>query len=158
VELAVSTRVYARNSLGQFIADCKGAGSATVESLVSDGADLSRDLAPVGGKPDPRTIPLKDSIGWVMLSATSGAWFATARHALPTEFGGAPHIIEGNPGLRFYWEEAGRMWIPASDFYGQPGLVDVINHPGNPAQPYLRPAYRAMMAKAIEVADRFYPG
>jgi hypothetical protein len=152
MEIAVSTRVYARSDLGRFIANCKGAGTATVQELVSDGADLSRDLAPKD------TGELAASVGWVMLTATSGAWYATARHALPQEFGGSPHIIRGDPSLRFFWEEEGRMWIPASELYGQPGLVDVIHHPGNPPSPYLRPAYTAIMAKALRVADRHYPG
>jgi len=152
VEIAVATRVYARSSLGQFIAACKGGETAAVRELVSDGAELSRGLAPKD------TGELAASIGWVMLSATSGTWYASARHALPQEFGGAPHVIQGNPGLRFFWEEAGRMWIPASEFYGIPGLVDVVNHPGNPAQPYLRPAYHTIMAKSLEVLDRHMPG
>ncbi len=152
MEIAVSTRVFARSSLGRFIADCKGAGTKTVQELVSDGANMSRDMAPR------ETGELAASIAWVMLSATSGAWYATARHALPQEFGGAPHVIRGNPTLHFYWEEAGRMWIPAAEFYGQPGLADLVNHPGNAAQPYLRPAYHAIMAKSLSVADRYYPG
>lgn len=152
MEIAVSTRVYARSDLGRFIAACKGGETAAVEELVSDGADLSRDFAPKD------TGELAASIGWVMLSATSGAWYATARHALPQEFGGSAHVITGNPSLHFFWEEQGRMWIPASQLYGQPGLVDVIHHPGNPPHPYLRPAYHVIMAKALSVLDRHMPG
>jgi len=152
MEIAVATRVFARSELGRFIAACKGGETAAVEELVSDGAELSRGLAPKD------TGELAASIGWVMLSATSGTWYATARHALPQEFGGAPHVIMGDPTLHFYWEEEGRMWVPASEFYGQAGLVDIINHPGNPAQPYLRPAYHAIMAKSLSVLDRHMPG
>lgn len=150
--IAVSTRVYARSSLGRFIADCEGAGTATVRELVSDGADLSRDLSPK------ETGELAASIGWVMLSATSGQWYATARHALPQEFGASAHIIRGNPSLSFFWEKEGRMWIPAEAFYNEPGRVDEVHHPGNPPHPYLRPAYATIMATAIQVADRHYPG
>ena len=156
--IAVSTRVYARNSLGRFISECEAAATATVESLVEKGADLARDFAPVGTKPDPRTIPLRESIGHALTSRTSGVVYATARHALVTEYGGAPHVITGSPALKFYWENAGRWWVPGSDFYGIPGLVDVVNHPGSPSQPYLRPAYRIIMGAAIETADRHYPG
>lgn len=156
--IAVSTRVYARNSLGRFISECEAAATGTVESLIENGADLARDFAPVGHKPDPRTIPLRESIGHALTSRTSGVVYATARHALVTEFGGAPHTIPGNPALSFYWENMGRWWVPASEFYNTPGLADVVNHPGSPAQPYLRPAYRAMMGMALPTADRHYPG
>lgn len=146
------TTVYARNGLGQFIAECEGAATATVSKLASDGAQMSRALAPV------ETGELKGSIGWVVLSRTSAAWYASAAHALPQEFGASAHIITGSPSLRFFWEREGRMWIPAADLYGQPGLVDVVHHPGNPAHPFLRPSYQAQMAKAISVADAMYPG
>ncbi len=158
MSIAVSARVYARNSLGRFIAECDAAGTKTAQSLAEKGETAAKNFAPVGHKPDPRTIPLRESIGHAMIGAKTGVIYATARHALVTEFGGAPHVISGSPALKFYWENAGRWWVPGSEFYGIPGLVDVVNHPGSPAQPYLRPAYRLIMGMAIETADRYYPG
>ena len=67
MEIAVATRVYARSSLGQFIAACKGGETAAVRELVSDGAELSRGLAPKD------TGELAASIGWVMTTSSESA-------------------------------------------------------------------------------------
>lgn len=151
--VAVSNRVIARNSLGEFIRDCEQAGEATTKKLVEEGAKLSRRLAPSGTKHDYRSIPIKDSIFPRMVSRTAGVWEALARHAMFQEEGTRPHWMIGNPYFHFYWEEQGRMWIPG--LFGEP---DIIGHPGNKPQPFLRPAYEAIMAKAMEVARQQYPG
>lgn len=156
--IAVSNRVIARNGIGRFIAECEIAGTRTVQKLIKRGERLSKDFAPRGHKHDPRTIPLVDSIESRMTGRTSGEWYATARHALPQEKGAAPHVIAGSPHLRFFWDEQGRMFVPAEEFYGVPGAVTMVNHPGNPPQPYLRPAYEIVMREAMRVADREYPG
>lgn len=156
--LAVSNRVTARNDIGRFIKECEMAAKRTIERAVEEGAQMSRDFAPVGHKVDERTVPLAQSIKSRMLSRTSGEWYATARHALPIEFGAAPHEIYGSPGLKFYWESAGRMFVPAEIYYNQPGLVTVVNHPGNAPQPYLRPAYKAIMDRIMAIARAEYPG
>lgn len=119
----------------------------TIAQAVTDGADLSRGFAPVGHKDDLRTIPLKASIEPVVVSRTQGFWQATARHALPVEFGAGPHPIPGS--VSFFWEEEGKWWIPGSN---------VINHPGNAAQPYLRPAFKIISGRLLEIAKRKYPG
>lgn len=155
---AVSNRVIARNRIGEFIRDCEGAATKTVTKAARKGARLSRDFAPVGHKHDPRTIPLKDSIDWRLISRTAAEWYADARHALAQELSASPHVIAGNPDLAFYWEEAGRMFVPASHYYGQPDLVTIVNHPGNPAQPYLRPAYEIVMGQIMAIAAAEYPG
>jgi hypothetical protein len=147
MDVAMSNRVVARNNLGRFIRECEQAAEATVRELVEDGAEMSRDLAPTGHKVDLRTIPLKQSITSKMVSRTSGYWQASARHALPIEFGAGPHEITGQ--VHFYWEYAGRWWKPGDN---------MIQHPGNAAQPYLRPAYEAMAARAMAVAQEKYPG
>lgn len=157
MDVAVSNQVAIRSSMGRFIAECRQGARDTVTELLEDGADLSRQMAPEGPKNDPRTPALSDSIVVERLSATKGRWVATARHALPQEFGAAPHIIAGNPHLRFFWEAKGRMFVSAEDFYGVPGLVTIVNHPGNEPQPYLRPAYKQIMAKAMQIARKHYP-
>lgn len=151
--VAVSNRVVARNSIGRFISDCEQAAEDTAKDMVERGADLSRDLAPVGSKHDPRSIPIAASIRTHMISRTSGVWKATARHALAQELGARPHTMYGNPFFSFYWEAMGRMWKP-----GLFGDQDIINHPGNAPQPYLRPAYEMVMAQAMEIARANYPG
>lgn len=148
---AVSTTVYARNDIGQFISGMKEAATRTVQRVVQDGADLSTKLAPVGAKPDPRSIPIKDSIVPVMTGRTSGLWFASARHAGFQEYGTAPHTMYGSPFFYFFWEEAGRMWEP-----GLLGPQDIINHPGNPAQPFMMPAYRMMKSRLLAIARQEY--
>jgi len=147
VEIAVSNRVLARNNLGRFIAECEMAARDTIEELVNEGARLSREFAPVGSKKDPRTAKIRDSIEPQVLSRTSGNWTCTARHALPQELSGAAHPQPGN--VTFFWEREGRMWVPGDN---------TINHPGNPAHPYLRPAYEIVSGKAISVMQKHYPG
>lgn len=158
MDIGVSNRVIARNSIGRFIEACSEAAFETVQDSIKEGAKLSREMAPVGHKHDSRTIPLRDSIEWTMTGRTSGHWQATARHALPQELSAAPHEIVGSPGLRFFWEARGRMFEPAEIYYNEPGLVTVVSHPGNPAQPYLRPAYEIVMGHVMQIAAEKYPG
>ena len=149
--LSISNRVHYRDNFGRFIAQCKAAGPKTVEDMVKDGAKLSRQMAPVGSDDDPRSIPIKQSINY-RVAGTSGYWYATARHALAQELGAGPHTIMGSPHLQFYWDNEGRMWQP-----GAMGPVDIVNHPGNPPQPYLRPAFEVIMARWAKYAQRWYP-
>lgn len=156
--VAVSSPVLARNSMGEFIAACERGAEKTVKDAIEEGAALSRTFAPIGHKHDKRTVPLQQAIHTRMLGRTRGEWYARARHALAQEKGAAPHPIYGSPGLNFYWEAAGRRFVPASEYYHQPGLQTVVNHPGNPAHEYLRPAYEAVMRRVMAIAKRNYPG
>lgn len=153
MEVGVSNRVVVRNGFGQFISEIEAAGQATVDEILDQGVDISRHMAPVGHDNDPRTVPLRDGFFVQKLGRTSGVWGNFARHALPVEFGARPHLIVGRPTMKFYWESERRMWVPG--LFGEP---DIINHPGNDAQPYLRPAYRIVMQRAMQIARRFYPG
>ena len=153
MDVTVKAHVAARNNLGQFISDIERAGEATVRQMVEEGAKLSRAQAPVGVKHDRRTVPLKDSIFTQMHGRTNGSWFSVARHALAIEKGARAHLIVGDPFMKFFWEAAGRMWIPG--LYGEP---DIINHPGNEAQPFMEPALVQVMSRWRSIAGRFYPG
>lgn len=160
MRIAASNRVIARNGIGQFTAECAAAARDTIDDAVTQGAQISRHIAPKGNKPDPRTSKLGDSIEPRVLSRTSGQWVATARHALPQELGASAHTISGNPDLAFFWEKEGRMFLPASTLFGgQFGFpaVTTVSHPGNAPQPYLRPAYEAIMARLIQIARSNYP-
>lgn len=152
VEVTASNRVVARNSIGQFIEKCEQAATATVETLIDKGAKMSREMAPEGSDHDPRSIPLKQSIHARLISSTSGVWESWSRHAMFVEKDTKPHTYSGNPFFQFYWENAGRMWVP-----GLFGETDIVNHPGTTAQPFLRPAYEAVMNMAMEVAREKYP-
>ena len=139
--MATTNHVIARDRFGRFIRNVEQASGETVKELIEEGMNISRAMAPVGTKHDRRTVPLKDSLYMVMQSRTKGYWGSNARHALAIEHGARPHVIPGNPDLAFFWEAAGRNWIPASIYYGVPGMQDFVNHPGNDAQPFLAPAY-----------------
>lgn len=143
--VAVSNRVIARSSFGRFIQACSIAGENMMRDMAEDGAQLSRELAPKGAKDDPRTPHLADAIT-AHHTATSAQWQATARHALAQELGGAAHLQSG--WVHFFWEREGREWEPG---------WNMINHPGNPAHPYLRPAYEAIMGRWMEYARRHFP-
>ena len=151
--VATSNRVAVRNGIGRFREKCEQAGHDTVEEMVKRGAQMSRHLAPSGTDHDPRSIPLKQSIFPRMISSTQGVWEAFARHAMFVEENTRPHPMTGNPFFQFYWENASRMWVPG--LFGEP---DVVNHPGTTAQPFLRPAYEAVMAQAMTVAKQKFPG
>lgn len=152
-DITVQNRVVVRNGFGQFISACEAAGQRTADAILEECVEEARQRAPRGPKIDRRTTPLADSFFIKKLSRTSGVFGNFARHALAIEKGARPHPITGSPYLLFYWEEARRMWIPG--LFGEP---DVVNHPGNDAQPYMRPAYRVVMKRAMDIARRHYPG
>lgn len=152
-DIAVTPQVIARNGIGRFISECSLAAATTIKEIINDGQELSIALAPVGHKADPRTPTLQAAMYSRQISRTSGVWGNDARHALPIELGAGAHVIMGSPYLSFFWDNAGRQWVPG--LYGTP---DFVNHPGNAAQPYLRPAYEVMMSRAMSIADGNYPG
>ena len=157
-EMAITGTVQARNKFGEYITECEAAATRTVEKAVERGAELSRQFAPIGHKPDLRTIPLAESITTVMFSARSGSWGSGARHALPQEMGATSHPITGF--LGFYWEERGKSFVwddPEYDNWTEEEGA-TIEHPGNDPQPFLYPAYRIITQKLPGIAAREYPG
>ena len=157
-EIAIAGVVQGRNEFGRFITECEAAATRTVEKAVEQGAELSRTFAPIGHKPDPRTIPLSESITTVMFNAREGAWGSAARHALPQETGASSHPITGF--LGFYWEERGKSFVwddPKYDNWTEEEGA-TIEHPGNDPQPFLYPAYRIITQKLPGIAAREYPG
>ena len=147
MEIAFSGRVIARDSIGRFIAECERAATESIEDIIKDGESLAKDFAPVGHKADPRTVTLRQGMFHRMLSATSGEFGCRARHALPIELSAVPHEITGQ--VSFFWDAMGRPWVPGKN---------MIHHPGNAAQPYLRPAYAIVSGRAISIMRRHYPG
>lgn len=145
-QIAISPRVIARNSMGQFISALEAGVEESVREMIGEGARLSREMAPVGKKDDLRGPSLKESIEEQMLSAREGIWFTTARHGLPVEKGAVAHPITGM--VNFYWERQQRDWVPGFNF---------INHPGNRAQPFLRPAYETIMGRALQTTEKHLP-
>ncbi len=146
------TTVIAQNNIGRFVTECELAARDVIEEAVTDGARIAASLAPR------RTGALAASIHPVVLSRTSGLWQTGVPYALPQETGSRPHPIPGSPDLRFWWEKAGRTFLPAREFYGIPEAITVVNHPGNPATRYLLRSSHAVMAGIIRIADKHYPG
>jgi HK97 gp10 family phage protein len=145
--------VVARSNIGRFISEMEMAGQQTTEEMVRQGAAAAKRNAPVGSRPDRRSIPIRESIYWVMRGRTQGSFGASARHAIFQEKGTRPHTMVGNPTFHFFWENMGRWWVPGA--YGE---IDYINHPGNPAQPFLEPALLSVMARWRRIAARYYKG
>lgn len=144
--IAVSNKVVARNDTGQFITACEIGGRDTMRDIATQGAELSRQLAPVGKKPDPRTPKLRDAIS-LSYTSTTAQWRCVARHAIIIEkTGSTQHFQSGD--VQFFWEKRGRMWTPGDN---------LISHPPTRPQPYLRPAYIMMMARALDIARSHYP-
>ena len=96
MDIAATSTVVQRNSIGRFISECEVAAGRTIGELINDGMELSKSMAPVGSKPDPRTPTLRAAMFSQQLSRTSGIWGNFARHALPIELGAGPHEIKGN--------------------------------------------------------------
>ncbi|MBA3240088.1 MAG: hypothetical protein H0T60_02585 [Acidobacteria bacterium] len=153
---AVSNEVSLRNSFGQFRSAMTKAGEDTLKDLLEAGANESRNLAPVGHKEDKRTAKIKDSIRTIVYPGNTGAWYSTARHAASQEYGARPHVIRGDPHLRFFWEKHWRMFVPSEEYYNMPGMVTEVEHPGNPARPFLRPAYEIVTKRVMKIAKKNY--
>lgn len=138
----MSGTVVLRDEMGRFVSHLERGGQDMLAEMAKDGANISRALAPQGHKPDQRTPRIVDSIT-SSVQGNQARWGSSARHALAQEFGARPHPITAE--VEFFWEKHWRMWKPG------PGEID---HPGNPAHPYLRPAYDEVMARWPEYARR----
>lgn len=133
----VSNQIYMRDNFGRFEAILDEAGVRTAAAMVEAAADDAADRAPVGpGRKDYGRRPkLNTVVIPVMTSPKVGVIVVRTGHGSSQEHGARPH------------------WIPNAFGMGVPVL-----HPGNAAQPYVRPAILALRRKAIAIAKRFYPG
>lgn len=91
-------------------------GEEMREDVVEEVADDARNYAPV------EDGDLRDSIHVEGNQIRVGT-----DHWAEQEFGARPHVIEPENRDALFWE-------------GAPHPVDRVYHPGNPAQPYMRPA------------------
>jgi hypothetical protein len=151
--IGISNHVVLRDSFGRFKAAVGNAAADSIDEAIDLGERLSFERAPVGEKTDLRSVPLRSAFFKERTSRTQGYWGNAARHALFVEYGTVSHPIYGHPFLRFYWDNAGRNWVP-----GLFGTPDVVNHPGTPAEPYLRPAYDIVKSRLLDIMKRHYPG
>lgn len=145
--MEVSNRVIVRNNMGTFIRDVEGAATATITDALNEGVAVAQVEAPHGHRADTRTAKISASFYTRILGRTSGVFGNSARHALYQEKGTGAHPIPGN--VSFFWEKKWRMWEPGDN---------EIQHPGNPAHPFLRPAYKRVMGRIVAIAKRHYPG
>jgi len=110
------------DGIAEIIARCEAVNRAITEEVAVDA---------VRGCPVDRG-DLKRSIHTTFPDKLTGRVWVGTDHWRPTEYGSLPHPIKARrPGgvLAFYWEKHGR-W-----FFGP-----LVNHPGTPAQPFMRPA------------------
>ena len=142
--LVISPEIRYRDTSGQFLAECDAAGVEAIAAVGEEGATLAQAIAPRGAVEDPRTESIVDSIEFEQ-HGMSGRIIAQARHAAAQELGAGPHPI-GQPGQH--------LSNRATGWYGR----GVVSHPGNPPQPYLRPAYEILRGKMIQIMSKFYPG
>lgn len=132
-----TTEVHLRDNFGAFIAACDAAATRSVQEAMVEGTRVARAMAPSGpARQDYGRRPkLKANIWGHMISSRSARIVATPGHALPQEKSAGPH--------------------PIPNAFGR-GIT--VQHPGNAAQPYLRPALAAIARMLPPVMKRNYPG
>jgi hypothetical protein len=144
-EIAVSNEVLLRDGFGRFIRECEDAGKQTIQDAVDKGYALSMQMAPESGQADPRSVSIKGGM-WKEASGTRGRWGTLARHGMAVELGTRRHPQTGN--VSFFWAKEGREWEPGDN---------MIDHPATRAQPFLKPAYRAVMKQVMAIMRKNYP-
>ena len=139
--------VYARNKLGQLVSDAKALGA--LNETLDEGLRAAIAAAPIGPPRDDygRRPQLRGDIHKVMLSSRSGVIRISAVNALSQETGAVPHEIHAvnGPNLVFYWIKKGQ-WFKGP----------MVNHPGNPPQPYMEVGFETMDAKAEGIIAKWY--
>lgn len=133
--MEVSTRIQMRDNFDRFIALANEAGEEAARELVETAADDASDRAPVGParRDYGRRPKLSANVIPVMVGPKTGHVVATPEHGGPQEKGAGPHPIPN-------------AW----------GSGRTVMHPGNAAQPYIRPAIRALKAKSAAILRRYY--
>lgn len=150
-DLITSTEVAVRNKFGQFSKELDDARRIFLDEIADVGENAARLTAPV------KSGRLKDSITGLVFPGTRTASVVTkVSYGLYQEEGTRRHPITGNPDLSFFWKKAGRRFYPASEFYNTPGMVTVIDHPGNPAVGFLARGYDEMIRQTPNMLRRAY--
>lgn len=142
----VSPEIRYRSETGRFLAECDGAAAAAVQAVGERGARMAKRLAPSSSFPEPRGGKLRPGISFYMTGGMVGVIASTARHTLAIERGASAHQI-GAPGQLLANKQ--KDWGPR---------IGPVNHPGNDAQPFLKPAYAMIRSRMIDVMRDFYPG
>lgn len=105
------------------LAKIKMRASEALGEVLNDIADDARRLVPKD------TRELHDSIQVEHIpGALEGSVVAGTDHWSATEYGSEPHLIEANGDYSLHNSETG-------EYFGR-----IVNHPGTPEQPFLRPA------------------
>jgi hypothetical protein len=133
-----------RDSSGRFTAHVENAVREALLEAAERGAQRSRELAP-SGPPQPwkHQEKLEDSID-VFDHGSSAGWGSSAPHAGAIEFGAAPHGIDGDPLLGWFWGKRDGKMVKAKH----------VEHPGNAAHPFLRPAFEEIKHELIDIIRR----
>lgn len=135
--MIVSAEFHFRDNFGRFMAACDAAGVRSAEEMGDLMERRARSLAPSGParKDYGRRMKLRPSISTRHIDLKTVAIVAKAGHAGAIEEGAGPHMI------------------PNAFGRGIPVL-----HPGNATQPYLMPAYDAVVSAWRTILDKNYPG
>jgi hypothetical protein len=134
----VSTRVFARDGFGRFLAKMEDAARDTVNETLQVGVNVSRAAAPI------KTGRLRGSF-YKVNNGHSGYYGNRAPYAKFQDEGVAPNPKPGN--VTFFWDNAGYQWKPGHN---------TINHPGNPATHFMLAGYEAMRAAAPGIMQKHY--
>lgn len=133
MDLEVGTNViYARSDRGRFLDRIHSGARRGLKETADEGARIARNLA------TKKTGQMAGSITSTV--GTSGAsWSVHSGHWAYQEFGTRPHFIGGS--VSFFWDRAGRRWVPGSN---------TIHHPGNRAVHFMRDSFDAVWPLALQ--------
>jgi hypothetical protein len=152
--MGFNTHVSFRNNSGQFGQRMDAKAKRVMRDLCQEGADISRDMAPIGkfeprfdGSKSKTPGELKRSIE-VFITPGGGQWGSKLDYALAIEKGAKPHPISGNPFLSFPRRTA-KTKMPVTGKKAGFVSVRVVSHPGNAPRPYLRPAFEEIKGKIL---------
>jgi len=116
-----------KRALAKFALDLEVACSVAIGEALEAAENAARNAIKATTKR--RTGALEDKLQGVMLSTTSGKFFALAEHARYIDEGTPPHIIAAKGGRWLRFEQAGTVMFRR-----------VVRHPGTKPRPFVASA------------------
>lgn len=138
--VGITTRVYYRNSFGQFADAIETGGARAIVEASDEGARLASEFAPKG-----ETLRLAGGIHPISRGGGQGGWATPdVPEALPQEEGASGHAI-GAPGQL--------LGTKGGDFSAQ----GPVWHPGNPAIHYMARSLSVVRSRLTSLLKRNMP-